>query len=197
MHLSCILLTAATAILPTHASPFSSSSSLNFLLPRDLSGTSCVPFVYGATNTQFDKVCVSVTGDTLTITYPSLPSGGAYTDIHAIVQTTPVTEAIQGQWPYGLGTGTSKSGCTKNGGTATCSIPIQLAWRACNLKLYIGVHASFSLDGVNSQTGWADGTCIKARPNCPKYFVFTTECQCPVVTTYEPITTSVCICRFA
>lgn len=51
---------------------------------------------------------------------------------------------------------------------AACSIAVDPSWKFCGPKLYIGVHVSFSLDGVNGVTGWRSGTCINTRPNCPK-----------------------------
>jgi len=191
MHLSFRhILTSAVAATSVQASPFIELGprSFNSLQQRDLSGSSCVNFVYGAKDTQLGQVCVSISGSNLVVTYPTLPSGGSYTDLHVDVETSPITQPNQGKWPYTLGNGK----CTASGVTATCTIPILSAWRVCNSPLYIGVHASFSIPG-DSLTGWGAGTCIEARPNCPKYFTFTPTCTCPVVTTYEPYTTSVCI----
>ncbi|KAF1955624.1 hypothetical protein CC80DRAFT_549314 [Byssothecium circinans] len=189
MHLSSFL-AAAVAITSVQASPFLDldARSVNALQPRDLSGSKCVDYVYGATNTKLGQVCVSISGGTMTITYPTLPTGGSYTDLHANVQTTPITEDNQGKWPYTLGKGSCKISADRL--SATCTVPILDAWRKCNSDLYIGVHASFDLPGKGGNTGWGDGTCISTRPNCPKYFTFTTKCECSVVTTYDPYTTS-------
>lgn len=185
------LLTAAMAISFVEASPFElDPRSFSSLSARELTGTSCAPFLYGAKYTEYQKVCISATGSALTITYPNLPSAGNYSDIHVIVQTTPIQEPVQGKWPYGSSAG--KTGCQIAGGSATCTIPMQTGWKVCNSQLFIGVHASFSLDGLSGETGWREGTCITDRSNCPRYSTFTTECKCPVVTTYEPYTTSVC-----
>lgn len=186
------ILTAAVAITSIQASPFFGfeARSPNALQARDLSGSSCVPFVYGAKDTQLGQVCVSISGGTLTVTYPTLAPGGAYTDLHVDVETSAITQDNQGKWPYTKDHGA----CTVTGNTqATCTIPVLDAWRVCDSLLYIGVHASFNLPDGSGNTGWGQGTCISSRPNCPKYFTFTTSCTCPVVTTYEPYTTSVCI----
>ncbi|KAF2274277.1 uncharacterized protein EI97DRAFT_444282 [Westerdykella ornata] len=149
-----VLVTAALAITSTQASPHLDfgAGPFNALQTRDLAGSSCVDFVYGAKDTKLGQVCVSISGGTLTITYPTLPSGGSYTDLHAIVQTTPITESVQGHWPYSLDKGT----CQISGGgtSATCTIPV-LDEGECAISISIS-----------------------------------TECRCPVVTTYDPITTS-------
>lgn len=188
---SCALLMAAMAVTSVQASPFSGLDvrSSSGILARDLSGKSCASFVYGAKNTVVGEVCISVAGSTLTVQYPDLSAtGGKYEDLHVIVQTTSISETAPGQFPYTYG----KGQCSLSG---TCSIPIEDAWRACNLKLYIGIHAGFSPDGVSHETGWMEGPCIKPEKNgnCAKYFTFTTECKCPVVTKFEPVTTSVCV----
>jgi hypothetical protein len=135
-------------------------------------------------NTQLGQVCVSITSTTLTITYPDI-SPGYYADLHATVQTSKITEPVQGQWEYGVG-----KGCSYTGGKASCSIQVLDSWKKCDVTLYIGMHAKFFIDG-SENTGWADGTCIESRPNCPKYFTFNPTCECKVVTTYDPYTTSV------
>ncbi|KAH8723064.1 hypothetical protein GQ44DRAFT_828487 [Phaeosphaeriaceae sp. PMI808] len=186
----CRILTAAAAITSVQASPFFDfeARSPSALQTRDLSGSSCVPFVYGSKDTPLSTVCVSISGGTLTVTYPTLPSGGTYTDLHVDVETSPIKEDNQGKWPYTLGNNACK--ITGGGTQAICTITVLGAWRVCNSPLYIGVHASFNLPDGSSNTGWGQGTCISTRPNCPKYFTFTTTCTCPVVTTYEPYTTS-------
>src|SRR5689334_7517137 len=138
MHLSTLgstLLTAALAISFVKASPFFEldTRSFNSLSSRDLTGSSCAPFLYGAKYIKYQEVCISATGSALTITYPNLPPEGSYRDLHVIVQTTPITEAVQGKWPYGSSSG--KTGCTITGRSATCTIPMQASWKACNLQL--------------------------------------------------------------
>jgi hypothetical protein len=178
-----ILLSTALAITSVQASPFDLSATLQ---ARDLVGSSCVPFVYGAKNTPGGEVCTSISGNNLIVNYPDL-SGGSYSDLHVIVQTGAVTEPNQGKWPYTLG----KGQCTTSAGTASCTIPILDAWRKCSAPLYVGVHASFNTGAGASETGWGNGQCISDRSNCPKYFTFTPKCECTTVTSYEPYSTSV------
>jgi hypothetical protein len=189
-NLGSIVLAAASAISFVKASPFFELDTRSFggLLARDLSGSKCAPFQYGAKYTPYGEVCVSIAEGFLTVKYPDMPNGGNYSDLHVSVQTSAVTEDNQGKWPYTKGNGF----CTVTDlTTASCKIPVLDSWRSCGAKLYIGVHASFSLDGTSGNTGWMEGTCISTRQNCPRYFTFTTECKCPVVTEYEPLTASV------
>jgi len=183
-----ILLAAAAAITSVEASPFFdlNPGSLNLLAPRDLSGSQCVAFVYGNTNIQLGQVCVTISGGNLVVTYPTI--SGTYTDLHVDVETSPITQTNQAFWPYTLG----KGQCSASGGTASCTIPIQPSWRVCGETLYIAVHASFTLADGSSNTGWGNGPCIPGgRPqNCPKSFTMTTTCQCPVVYTFDPYTTT-------
>jgi hypothetical protein len=178
-------LVAITAVV--QASPFFGLDLLpNGLKSRDLSGSKCVDFVYGATNVVLGQVCVTISGGTLTVTYPNI-SPGVYSDIHVAVQAIPITEPNQAKWQYNLG-----NKCTMSGGTASCAIPILAAWRTCGIPLFIATHASFTVNG-GGQSGFGNGPCIpgSTQGNCRKSFSMTTTCTCPIVYEYEPIVTSV------
>jgi hypothetical protein len=182
---------AAVAVTSVGATPFVGLNVrfIESLQTRDLSGSSSVDFLYGATYTPLGQVTTSVSGGIMTINYPVLPSGGNYTDLHVTVQTTVTTETNQAKWPYTLGKGDCTISADRT--SAKCTITVLDAWRKCDTDLYVGVHASFTLEGVGGNTGWGAGTCISTRPNCPRYFKFRTECKCSAVTTYDPYTTSV------
>ncbi|KAG7420621.1 hypothetical protein Forpi1262_v016159 [Fusarium oxysporum f. sp. raphani] len=180
-----ILLGAVLAAVPALASPYSGLSRRDLFVPS----TTCDDFVTGAEQTKIGQVCVGISGGTVTITYPTLTSS-TYTDIHVYIGTSAPTSHIPGSFPYTLGNGACTISADKT--TATCSIPVQSSWRVCGKTLYIATHASLA----NGSTGWGKGTCFDSPPpnNCAKYWTFTTECQCPVVVDYEPITsTTVCV----
>jgi hypothetical protein len=188
------LLAAATAITSVQASPFSGfdTRSFNGLVARDFSTEECKDFVYGSNNVYVGKICYSLNGKTLTITYPPLGTSGAYEDLHVIVQSSSIlSEQLPvGHWPYTKGNGH----CDIS--TGKCVIPIQSDWK-CGKPLYIGCHASYTPDGLAHETGWMNGPCIeikgKGNGNCPKSTSFTPQCECPVVTKYEPVVASVYI----
>jgi hypothetical protein len=141
------------AITSVQASPY---LALN---RRDV--TTCDNFVLGATQINIGQVCVSISSTTVTVTYPTLTPPDKYTDIHVYIGTTPPTDHQPGHFPYTLGNGF----CTISaGGTvATCSIPVQSSWQACDQTLYISTHASLDYQG-QSQTGWGAGTCFDSPP---------------------------------
>ncbi|KAK2667163.1 hypothetical protein RAB80_017584 [Fusarium oxysporum f. sp. vasinfectum] len=178
----------AGAILAT-TTPVQAFPSLGGLSPRDVfvPSTTCKDFVVGNDLKLYGQVCVGISDGMVTVTYPTLTSG-TYSDIHVYIGTTMPTETSPGQLPYTLGNKACSLSTDKT--SATCSIPIQDSWRACDLKLYIATHAS-----LTAGTGWGLGPCYgKSTGNCAKYWTFNTKCQCPVVINYEPITsTTTCL----
>jgi hypothetical protein len=193
MHLLSTLLSAAAVFATIQASPFLDvlGGYSNALKTRDLASHSCVDFVYGNTNIKLGQVCVTISNTQVTITYPTLPAGQVYTDLHAYVSSNPITDPAQSNWPLTL----KKGQCTTtNGGAdASCTTPLIDEWRVCGKTLYIAAHASFGTPGTGGNTGWGNGPCIPGgRPqNCAKSFTVTTECKCSVVTTYAPYSTEV------
>ncbi|KAL7908549.1 hypothetical protein GGI35DRAFT_493641 [Trichoderma velutinum] len=134
-----ILLGAALAATSVQASPyvevdFFGLQARNLIKARDISvpNPTCVPFQIG--NSQNPPyvlsgtgVCVTVSGSNFVFTYPTLPAGSSYNDVHMWIGTSPPTASTPGtapgQFPYSNGPG---KGCTITaGGTgATCTIPI-------------------------------------------------------------------------
>ena len=186
-----VLLTALIAVTSIEASPFWAIDAQGLgLVARDIfvPPTTCDPFVLGANQQNIGNVCVSISGGTLTVTYPTLSPPNAYTDIHVYVGTTAPTDSSPGHFPYTLGNGNCTIG---NGGTtATCSIPVQSAWRVCGHQLFIATHAAVTYSG-SGQTGWGAGTCFDNAGNCAKYWTFNEQCVCPLVIDFFPITTTV------
>jgi hypothetical protein len=83
--------------------------------------------------------------------------------------------------------------------SASCTVPL-FAFKCgpvgCNQQLFIAAQADVSGPSFGG-TGWGNingGTifdCKNPNGNCAKYWTFTTECECPVVTTFEPVTCTV------
>ncbi|KAK5173208.1 uncharacterized protein LTR77_003330 [Saxophila tyrrhenica] len=187
MHSPATLLALAGAlfVLPTLASPLELDATLS---RRDVFvATVCDPLVYGAKQVAFGSVCAGIQDGTLTVVY-STDSGWTINDVHVLVGTTTPTETAPGQFPYKSDNGF----CTISGTRATCTIPVQDSWRACDKDLYIATHIAATSSTGAAETGWGKGTCYDNKGNCAKYWTFTQRCQCPVVYEYEPaVTTSI------
>jgi hypothetical protein len=171
--------------LSARASPFELASLESRDLYVDQQAT-CQDVVYGATSIASGKTCVGIKDGLLTVT-ASVQQGWTLNQVHVLVGTSKPTLAIPGQFPYG----THKGSCTISGLQATCSIPIQDAWRVCGRSLFIVVHVDATNPAGSGQTGWGRGACYDTKGNCAKYFTFTTSCRCPVIYQYEPIVTTV------
>lgn len=170
------------------ASPFNRFSTRDLYILN-----TCDDFVLGNDQNSIGKVCISISGGTLTVTYPALPSTDAYSDIHVYIGTTIPTVTSPGKLPYTFGNGYCTISADKT--EATCTIPVEDSWRACNSPLYIATHASLTYSGAG-QTGWGAGSCYgSSTGNCAKYWSFTTQCQCPVIYSYEPITVTYTVCQ--
>ncbi|KAF2000238.1 hypothetical protein P154DRAFT_599205 [Amniculicola lignicola CBS 123094] len=195
MYRPSILLAAAAVLTSAQASPFHDivGRSSNALTVRDLESTSCVNFVVGANSIPLGQVCVTIAAGIVTIKYPTLTGGKVYSDLHAIIKATAITETVAGQWP--LTKANTKCTTTSGGADGTCTIAVDDAWRVCGKTLYLGAHATFGLPGTSGDGGWGSvgGSCIVAgaRGNCPKAFSLITECKCPFVTTYAPYSTQI------
>ncbi|KAF3096664.1 hypothetical protein TWF102_005119 [Orbilia oligospora] len=150
------------------------------LQARDLfvDPSTCDDFVIGATNTKVGQVCVGISGGILNVAYGKLNSC-TYSSVHVYVGTVPPTDRNPGGFPYSSDPGGI---CTLSADrtTASCPIPVQNSWRACEQTLYIATHGSVNCNPGGGQTGWGMGTCIGgSNGNCAKYWMFTTHCYCP------------------
>jgi hypothetical protein len=182
-----VALVGFLSALPTLASPFEVAK----LEPRDLyvdTQTTCQDIVYGATSIASGQTCVGIKDGTLTVTANVQP-GWTLDDVHILVGTAKPTLATPGQFPYG----SHKGSCTISGLQATCNVPVQAAWRACDASLYIAVHVAATTPAGAHETGWGKGTCYDNKGNCAKYWTFTTSCSCPFIYEYKPIVTTVSV----
>jgi hypothetical protein len=180
-----VALVGFLSALSTLASPFEVAK----LDPRDLyTQASCQDIVYGATSIASGQTCVGVKDGYLTVTANVQP-GWTLNAVHILVGIAKPTITSPGQFPYG----THKGSCTISGLQATCSIPVQAAWRVCDRPLYIAVHVAADTPAGAHETGWGKGACYDDKGNCAKYWTFTTSCSCPVIYEYEPIVTTVSV----
>lgn len=188
------VLRAILAITTVQASPHNSfgvrSSNLR---TRALDTHDCVDFGTGAPNGyhSFGEVCVDIDTTNIKVTFPTLPTGNSYTDAHLYLGCEAPTNRAPGQFPY-------NSYCSVSGTSASCTVPLSAFTCGpitCNEQLFIAAHATVS--GPFSGTGWGNinqGTtfdCSNPNSNCAKYWTFTTHCECPVVTTFEPVSCTV------
>ncbi|TGJ64047.1 hypothetical protein EYR41_010128 [Orbilia oligospora] len=155
------------------------------LQARDLfvDPSTCDDFVIGATNTKVGQVCVGISGGILNVAYGKLNSC-TYSSVHVYVGTVPPTNRNPGGFPYSSDPGGI---CTLSADrtTASCPIPVQNSWKACEQTLYIATHGSVNCSPGGGQTGWGMGTCIGgSNGNCAKYWMFTTHCYCPSVSVF-------------
>lgn len=191
------------AFLPSiQASPPALPNARNFnLAARDLSGSSCLSFGIGNCPgtgcTTLGQVCVNIAGGNILVTYPTLTGGNTYTGIHVYVGLTAPTNRAPGSFPYN-DVNTPLDCSIGNGGTtAQCTIPqSDLGALGCNTQVYIAAQGDVT-SGLTTGTGWGLGSCFGCsgngcNGNCAKYWSFTTSCQCPTVTSYNPITCIVC-----
>jgi hypothetical protein len=172
-------------ILSVLASPFEVTN----LESRDLyvdQQVTCQDIVYGANSVPSGTTCVGIKDGLFTVT-ARISQGWTLKEVHVLVDTAKPTLAIPGQFPYG----THKGSCTISGLEATCSIPIQAAWRACDQSLFVAVHVAAINPSGAGETGWGRGLCYDSKGNCAKYWNFTPTCICPVIYQYEPIVTTV------
>jgi len=187
-----VLLGAIFAITSVQASPY-----FGGLRPRDASiQTVCTNLTLGGTVEgtgipTVGRVCLNISAGTAAVTYPTLTAPDAYTDIHVYIGTAPPTDHVASNFLYTLGNG--KCIISDAGTKATCSMPVDSSWRQCDSLLYLATHAEVSYAG-QSQTGWGSGHCFDSPDpaNCANYWTVRIRCQCPVVTTYEAITSTVC-----
>jgi hypothetical protein len=182
-----VALVGFLSALPTLASPFEVAK----LDPRDLyvdTQATCQDIVYGATSMASGQTCVGIKDGYLTVTANVQP-GWTLDDVHILIGTVKPTLTTPGQFPYG----SHKDSCTISGLQATCNIPVQADWRACDRPLYIAVHVAATTPAGAHETGWGKGTCYDNKGNCAKYWTFTTRCSCPVIYEYEPIVTTVSV----
>ncbi|KAI9367766.1 hypothetical protein BJX61DRAFT_547179 [Aspergillus egyptiacus] len=177
---------AFLATTPTLASPYEDlGSSASHLRARDLATSSCVDFGTGAPNgyVSLGQICVEINPETITVTYPTLSNGNSYEEANLYMGPVPPTNRAPGQFPY-------NGYCQTSGATASCTLPLSaFGSMSCSQSIYIATHAAVS--GPASGTGWGQGTvfdCKNPRGNCAKYWTVVTVCQCPVVTTYPPVT---------
>lgn len=125
------------------------------------------------------KVCISVNGDYLDVTYSHV-TGSSYKAVHVWIGTgTPPTTA-PGEFAY-----TSENGyCAVSGDSAACHIPLKLEGDLCSTEYSIAAHAD--LDG---ETGWGDGECI--NPKCAPWASYSTfKFVCDEEEEEEPCTTT-------
>jgi hypothetical protein len=160
-------------VAPSFASPLSNDET-NLLSARDVFvgvASNCQDIVYGAKSIVSSKICIGIAEGTMTVT-ADVVDGWTLDEVHILVGLAKPTLATPGQFPYG----THKGSCVKNGLTATCSIPIQSAWRGCDKTLYVAVHVAATTPEGVEQTGWGRGVCYDTKGNCAKYWTFTTSC---------------------
>ncbi|KAF3295307.1 hypothetical protein TWF132_002002 [Orbilia oligospora] len=107
-------------------------------------------FVIGATNTKVGQVCVGISGGILNVAYGKLNSC-TYSSVHVYVGTVPPTDRNPGGFPYSSDPGGI---CTLFAyrTTASCPIPVQNSWRACEQTLYIATHGSVNCSPGGGQT---------------------------------------------
>ncbi|KAK6503745.1 hypothetical protein TWF481_008749 [Arthrobotrys musiformis] len=180
------LLVVGLFLTPSNASPY---YGLNIghskLQARDLyvDPSTCDDFVIGSTNNKAGQVCVGISGGVLNVAYGKL-NGCTYSNVHVYVGTTAPTNRAPGSFPYSSDPGGI---CTLSADktTASCPIPVQSSWQACEKTLYIATHGSVTCTSGGGQTGWGMGTCFDGSGgNCAKYWTFTTHCYCPSVSVF-------------
>uniref|UniRef100_A0A093V356 Uncharacterized protein n=1 Tax=Talaromyces marneffei PM1 TaxID=1077442 RepID=A0A093V356_TALMA len=187
----------ALALLPSsHARSFN-------LDTRDLTGSSCLAFGVGNCPgpgcTTLGQVCINISGGNVVVTYPTLTGGNTYTGIHVYVGLTAPTNRAPGLFPYNNVNTPQDCSIDIEGTTAQCTIPqSNFASLGCNTQLFIAAQGDVSFRGSNTGTGWGLGGCFGCsgngcNGNCAKYWSFSTSCQCPTVTSYNPITCIVVI----
>jgi len=194
------VLGAILAITTVQASPHNSfgvrSSNLG---TRALATHNCADFGTGAPNGyhSFGDVCVDIDTTNVKVTFPTLPAGNMYTPpptggVHLYLGCQAPTDRQPGHFPY-------NSYCTWSGTSASCTVPLSVLTPpafscgpiGCNTHLFVAAHADVS--GPFAGTGWGNiggGTifdCSNPNGNCAKYWDFYTHCECPVVTTFEPV----------
>lgn len=190
------------AFLPfSQASPPALPARSFNLAARDLSGSSCLAFGVGNSPgtgcTTLGQVCVNIAEGNIVVTYPTLTGGNTYTGIHVYVGLTAPTNRAPGSFPYSDSSTPLDCSIGNRGTTAQCAIPQSgLGALGCNTQVYIAAQGDVS-SGLTTGTGWGLGGCFGCsgngcNGNCAKYWSFTTSCQCPTVTSYNPIT---CIVR--
>lgn len=192
------LLGAILAISAVQASPHDNIDvRAAHLRSRSISGHNCVDFGTGGPNgyVSFGNVCVDVSSTSITVTYPTLPSGDSYSAAHLYLGTSAPTNSAPGQFPY-------NSYCTVSGTSASCTVPLSALKFSltCSSTLYVAAQADVT-GSVGAGTGWGgkqgtagvtniDASC-NPNANCARYWSFSVSCQCPVVTTYEAATCTV------
>jgi hypothetical protein len=189
-HLGRAITAALLAVTSVQASPY--LGAIKSLESRDIfaPATTCDDFVYGSNNIYLGKICVSLVDGILTVNYP-LITPAIYKEVHVYVGTTAPTDKAPGKFPYKYNNGY----CNFAAGnvTATCTIPVDPTWRACDQTLYIATHAAI-VSGTSGDTAWGAGTCFGSGSylgNCAKYWSFQTQCFCRSTSSPPPITYSV------
>lgn len=189
-----ILVTALVAATFVQASPFWAMDVQDFGLSRrdTLVSHQCSDLVVGATRSpDIGTVCVDLTGGAFTITYTITTAGWTFNAVHAWVGTSVPTSTIPGNAPGKFPYTSSNSFCTISGSVATCTVsPIPDAWRSCTGNLWIVAHADVTDPTGTQQTAWDNGQCYDTKGNCAKYFTVAEQCQCPILYSFEPITSS-------
>ncbi|PVH91497.1 hypothetical protein DM02DRAFT_734155 [Periconia macrospinosa] len=183
-----ILVAAFVAVTFVQATPFWAMDDLHLGLGRRdmVVPGPCPQLVLGATRTPIGTVCVSSSGGSITITY-TIDSANTYTlfHVHAWIGIGVPTITQPGQMPY-----TDENHvCTiaSGGKSAVCTIPTtgpNAFPPRCSGAFNVVAHAEL---GASAGTAWGNGTCYDDKGNCAKYFPVNPQCQCPVVTTYDPV----------
>ena len=163
------------------------SAAAQCVAGSDGSRTQCYALTAGQ-NIPAGTVCVTVSGDNLTVTYSTVDGWeltGAHLWVGTSISALPQTRTgnpIPGQFPYNAG---NLSGVT----TYTFSVPLATLGFSCpseDRDFLMAAHAALRRlndDGtVQTETGWSAGTRITAKGNWATISTLRLTCECGIVT---------------